>query len=143
VLWGTLINIIMINYLPVLISTFISVVGMQWDVDTSEATANNLWTIFMLNCWLICPPLMYIVLYRNRQEIGQVKAGAEVKRDPAKLKWKKDWTKYKELEETAGKNPHGLIALCKENRAAKNLTQKVIPQQQLEAIKEKDIELSQ
>lgn len=47
-LWGTLINIIMIYYLPVLVSTFISIVGMQWETNTTAATANNVWTIFML-----------------------------------------------------------------------------------------------
>jgi hypothetical protein len=99
VLWGTLINLIMINYLPVLISTFISVVGMQWDEDTSAATANNVWTIFMLQSWLIAPPLIFLVLYRNRQEIGSIKQGAELERDPMKIKWKRDWAKMKEIEE--------------------------------------------
>lgn len=113
VLWGTLINLIMINYLPVLVSTFISVVGMQWEVETTAATLNNIWTIFMLHSWLLCPPLMFIVLYRNRQQIGKLQEGAVVQRDPMKLKWKRDWTRILELEAAPGKNPHGLIALMK------------------------------
>ena len=119
VLWGTLINIIMIFYLPVLISTFISTVGMQWETDTSAATANNVWTIFMLQSWLIGPPLIFLVLYRNRKNIGLLKNGAEPKRDPTKLQWKRDWVKIEEIRGQAGKNPDGLLALCKERRAAK------------------------
>lgn len=69
-LWGTLINLIIINYLPILISTFISVVGMQWEDSSSAAVGNNIWTIFMLESWLLCPPLLFFVLYKNRQEIG-------------------------------------------------------------------------
>ena len=111
VLWGTLINLIMINYLPVIVSTFISIVGMQWEVDTSAATANNVWTILMLQSWMLCPPLMFIVLYRNRNEIGQLKKGAEVKRDPSKVKWKLDWAEYQRLADE-GFSPHGLIKYC-------------------------------
>ena len=70
VLWGTLINLIMIYYLPVLISTFISVVGMQWETNSSAAVGNNIWTLFMLHCWVICPPMLFFVFYRNRNQIG-------------------------------------------------------------------------
>ena len=84
VLWGTLLNLIMINYLPVLVSTFISVVGMQWETDTNAALASNIWTLLMLHIWLICPPLMFVVLYRHRNEIGQFKKG--VKEDEELLK---------------------------------------------------------
>ena len=56
----------MIYYLPVLISTFISLVGMQWEIRTYAATANNIWTIFMLQSWLLMPPLLFFVIYRNR-----------------------------------------------------------------------------
>ena len=67
----------MLYYLPVLISAFISLVGMQWETNTSAATANNIWTIFMLQSWLLMPPLLLFVLYRRRDEIGKLRGGAE------------------------------------------------------------------
>ena len=118
ILWGTLINIIMIYYLPVLISTFISLVGMQWETNTAAATANNVWTIFMLESWLLCPPLLFFVVYRNRNNIGQLRKGAQTARDPMKIQWKRDWAKMEELV-AKGLNPDGLIAYCKDKRAAK------------------------
>ena len=63
----------MLYYLPVLISAFISLVGMQWEENTSATTANNVWTIFMLYSWLLMPPLLLYVLYRNRKEIGKLR----------------------------------------------------------------------
>lgn len=93
VLWGTLINLIMIYYLPVLISTFISVVGMRWETDTTAALANNIWTLMLLQSWLLCPPLMFLVLYRNKNDVGRFKLGAVPTRDPMKVKWKLDWAK--------------------------------------------------
>ena len=68
-LWGSLINLIMVCYLPVVIATFISVVGLQWDSQEKQTAvrANNIWTLFMLFSWLLCPLLLFFMLYRNRK----------------------------------------------------------------------------
>ena len=113
----------MIYYLPVLISTFISLVGMQWETNTSAATANNIWTIFMLQSWLLMPPLLLFVIYRNRHDIGKLREGADNKkvksRDPSKIQWKQDWSTFEQVMEV-GLNPEGLIALCNKKIKAKN-----------------------
>jgi len=60
-LWGSLIDLIMINYLPVTTSMFISVVGLQWsdDIPTSIILC-NIWTLITLHAWLICPVVLLI-----------------------------------------------------------------------------------
>ena len=72
-LWGSLINLIMVCYLPVVFATFISVVGMHWDSKENESAvrANNIWTLFMLFSWLLCPLLLYGILFKNRKEVGE------------------------------------------------------------------------
>ena len=116
-LWGTLINLILIAYLPTMISMFISTVGLQWE-DTGDYSSaimyNNLWTIFMLNTWLLCPLVLFIVFYRNRNQVGEQKKvpkSALLNRDASKVKWKKDWLQYEKLAEL-GKNPIGVINAC-------------------------------
>ena len=69
-LWGSIIDLILIAYLPVCVAMFISTVGMQWDVMNNSVLLNNTWTIFMLHAWLLCPIFMFIVLFRNRKNIA-------------------------------------------------------------------------
>jgi len=60
-LWGSLINLIMINYLPVTVSMFIAVVGLQWDEQAPQSvTYNNIWTLILLHAWLLCPVFLLI-----------------------------------------------------------------------------------
>jgi len=54
---------------------------------------NNVWTIFMLNAWLICPLILFIMFFRNRKEVGTTRHDAHVKRDQSKIQWKQDWLK--------------------------------------------------
>ena len=56
-----------------------------------------------------------------------MKKDVSLTRDPSKVKWKRDWAKYKALSEENGKNPHGLVALWKERRSSKLHAQKVNP----------------
>ena len=65
-----MIDLILMAYMPVCVAMFISTVGMQWEEMNSAVLLNNLWTIFMLHAWLLCPVFMFIVLYRNRKNIG-------------------------------------------------------------------------
>ena len=66
VLWGTFIDIITINYLPVITATFISVIGLQWNDLNSNMLYTNLWTIFMLSCWVSFPIIMLFAIMRER-----------------------------------------------------------------------------
>ena len=65
VLWGSFINLILIAWLPVLVSVFISVVGIQWEGATGAQIGSNIWALFMLNAWLIAPFLLFIIFMRN------------------------------------------------------------------------------
>ena len=66
VLWGTIINIMTVNYLPLLTSTFICVIGMQWeDIDLSELFINLL-ILFLLCLWLSFPVVIYFAIVRER-----------------------------------------------------------------------------
>ena len=70
-LWGTMINIVMMAYLPMLMATFISCVGMQWgeEVDT-PMLLSNLWTIFMMCSWIAGPVFLFIIFAYRREQIG-------------------------------------------------------------------------
>lgn len=137
-LWGSIINLILVSYLPVCISMFISVVGLQWEDINSAVRLNNIWTIFMLNAWLLCPVVLFCVIFKNRHNIGKLenvaeqqmdyskmadeadepkkeKAGVFAKRDPMKIKWLRDWAKIEELKKI-GKSPEGLIAFCNKDK---------------------------
>ena len=66
VLWGTIINIMTVNYLPLVTSTFICVIGMQWeDIDLSVLFINLL-ILFLLCIWLSFPVVIYFVIVRER-----------------------------------------------------------------------------
>ena len=66
VLWGTVINIMTVNYLPLLTSTFMCVIGMQWeDIDLSELFINLL-ILFLLCLWLSFPVVIYFAIVRER-----------------------------------------------------------------------------
>jgi len=91
-LWGFLINLIVVAYLPVTTATFISIVGLQWDgADEQAVLLNNVWTIFILHAWLLCPLLLFIMLFKNRKVVGAKEPRALEKRDASKIQWKKDW----------------------------------------------------
>lgn len=97
ILWGTIINLVMINYLPVIMATFISSIGMQWNDINNAVLLTNLWTILMLSIWITCPVLMILIFLRNRANIGklhkaEVKGASMLDRDPMRLSWKKDWS---------------------------------------------------
>ena len=115
-LWGTLINLILVAYLPTTMSMFISTIGLQWE-DTGDyenaILANNVWTIFMLNVWILCPLILFIVFYKNRDKVGTLKKDAKPDCDASKIKWRKDWVMYQELAQKASKNPRGVIDACK------------------------------
>ena len=110
-LWGSLINLVLVFYLPVMVATFISTIGLRWkDAGDSELAVaeNNFWTVFMLNFWLICPILVFIMLWRSRKDVGSAQKDARPKRDESKVQWKRDWLKIEELT-LAGKKPHGIF----------------------------------
>ena len=112
-LWGTMINIVMMAYLPMLMATFISCVGMQWgeEVDT-PMLLSNLWTIFMMCSWIAGPVFLFIIFAYRREQIGMrspmLKQRPEnEKRDVAKVSWKQSWAKIDKLLKD-GKKPLGL-----------------------------------
>ena len=93
-LWGTIINVILMAYLPMLMATFISTVGIEWGDQISQPVLlSNLWTIFMMCAWIICPIFLFFILWGNRDKIGQKNPNEQVGRDASKVKWKKDWAK--------------------------------------------------
>ena len=103
ILWGTIINLISVNFLPVLTSTFISSVGMQWEDLDNSVVASNIWTLFMLSAWIVCPIMLVLIFVRNRQAVGKLNDQIElkdgstqslIKRDPMKVGWKKDWCNF-------------------------------------------------
>ena len=65
VLWGSFINLILIAYLPVMVAVFISVVGIKWEGADGPTMGSNIWSIFMMNAWLIAPLLLFIIFMRN------------------------------------------------------------------------------
>ena len=83
-----------------LTSTFISSVGMQWEDIDNSVVASNIWTLFMLSAWIVCPIMLVLIFVRNRQAVGKLNDQIElkdgstqslIKRDPMKVGWKKDW----------------------------------------------------
>ena len=56
------------NFLPVLMSCLISVVGMNWDYEPTGAQIwTNIWTVLMLSVWLLVPIVMVVILFKNRK----------------------------------------------------------------------------
>ena len=84
-LWGSIINLILVAYLPICISMFISVVGLLWDDINSDVRLNNIWTIFMLNAWLLTPAILFFVIFKNRGHIGKDENVFELQMDQAKI----------------------------------------------------------
>lgn len=66
VFWGALINLVLIYYLPGLVATFITLVGMAWYQGGMASTMTYVWALLMLNVWVMCPLIMLAMLYRNR-----------------------------------------------------------------------------
>lgn len=96
-LWGSIINLILVSYLPVCISMFISVVGLQWEDINSAVRLNNIWTIFMLNAWLLCPAVLFCVIFKNRHNIGKLENVAEQQMDYSKMADEADESKKRKL----------------------------------------------
>ena len=65
-LWGSLIDVILLNYLPVMMTCFISLVGLQWQVINNAVILNNVWTLFILISWLLAPVFIFYHLFKNR-----------------------------------------------------------------------------
>jgi hypothetical protein len=115
-LWGTLINLIMLNYLPVTVALFINVVGFEWNQRAdSFVIFKNTWTLFMISAWIACPLFLMIQLYRKRTKIGSLKDGANVFKDFHKVKYSDEWLKYKKLQEE-GKKPYGIFSKKRQNK---------------------------
>ena len=100
VLWGSMINLIMAAYLPVMIAVFISMVGIHWSDSDGPEFGHDIWAIFMMNVWLIAPVLLFIVFMRNPNRIGELHPMVQddkdlLQRDPSKVYWKRQWGKEK------------------------------------------------
>lgn len=100
ILWGALINLIIVAYLPVMIAVFISIVGVHWSDSDNPEIGHDIWAIFMLNAWLIAPVLLFIVFMRNQNRIGALHPIVQddkelLHRDPSKVYWKRQWGKEK------------------------------------------------
>ena len=55
IFWGAIINLVLVYYLPVLTAAFISNVGMYWEAGGKAATYTNVWTMLLLNIWVVFP----------------------------------------------------------------------------------------
>ena len=100
VLWGSMINLIIVAYLPVLIAVFISMVGIHWADSDKPEIGHDIWAIFMLNAWVIAPFLLFIIFMRNPGRIGELHPIVQddkdlLNRDPSKVYWKRQWGKEK------------------------------------------------
>ena len=100
ILWGALINLVVVAYLPVMIAVFISIVGLHWEDSDGPELGHDIWAIFMMNAWLIAPFLLFIVFMRNPNRIGELHPIVEddkelLQRDPSKVYWKRQWGKEK------------------------------------------------
>ena len=100
--WGGLINIIMANFLPVLIACFIGLIGIRWDEDVPTAVIlTNIGTIFFLHCWILFPMIMYCIMWKNRATMGTKKLKAMTGRDASKVSWRPDWKKIEDAKNLA------------------------------------------
>ncbi len=102
-LWGSMINLVMLNYLPVLTALFIGVVGMEWnDGATTSHIFKNMWLLFMVSVWIVLPVILMVQLYRNRDKIGKKDDMLEKykQRDYHKIRYHNEWLRYQELQMT-------------------------------------------
>ena len=73
ILFGVIVDIILAAYLPILISLFLGVVGLDWNYDKLNGTIvfNNLMTIGLTVFYVAFPGILFIFLYANRVSIGR------------------------------------------------------------------------
>ena len=76
VLWGGLINLVLLSYLPLCISMFVSLIGLRWEDLSSKDFFNNMCVVVMLYSWVFMPAILFIRLYHSRNEIGELEPGA-------------------------------------------------------------------
>lgn len=146
-LWGSILDVILMAYLPVCVAMFVSTVGMQWQETNGSVVLSNMWTIFMLHAWILCPIFLFIVLFRNRKNIGiktqpceepkeeqkegedadaEPKEDKNLNRDPMKMKWLLDYAKIIDLKKK-GLSPEGIAQACRNRKVQADAGDRVQP----------------
>ena len=72
VLFGYVLNLLLVTYLPLLIILFIGVAGLKWDGEnlSKQILFNNVMTITLLLIHLLIPTVIMVNLYLNKDKIG-------------------------------------------------------------------------
>ena len=75
VLFGYILNLILISYLPILIILLLGVAGIRWEGENvnGQVRFNNVVTLFLTIIHLSMPFILMINLYRNKSKIGVFK----------------------------------------------------------------------
>ena len=118
-LWGNMIDLVLVTYMPVTTALFIGLVGLQWE-DETNLLGQNFWNVFMLYTWLLCPLLFMVLLCKNREHIGAPREKAQEHKDRMQVEIKEEIIHARELLKI-GLHPEGLISYCSKKAAAKKV----------------------
>ena len=72
VIYGYVLNLLLVTYLPILIILLVGVVGIDWIGEgvNGQVMFNNVMTLFLTIIHMSIPTLIMINLYHNKDKIG-------------------------------------------------------------------------